>query len=105
MGRLALPNALHAWGSVSENGEVSIMVVKGSQLVQEVSSLAAMLSCKPISRATTVEVSGNDAYLGPHAQACTRHRTAPTASAALGRHGWFQRLCCCTACLMCVVTS
>jgi hypothetical protein len=39
--------------SISENGEVSLMVVTGTALVQE---------------------------------ACSRHRTAPTASAALGRH-------------------
>lgn len=38
--------------SISDNGQVSILVVKGTQLVQE---------------------------------ACTRHQTSPTASAALGR--------------------
>ena len=51
--------------SMSENGEVSMMVVTGTSLVQE---------------------------------ACSRHRTAPTASAALGRHdGGCTVLACCHA--------
>lgn len=50
--RRCLPSpSLHP-RSISDNGQVSILVVKGTQLVQE---------------------------------ACTRHGTSPTASAALGR--------------------
>jgi molecular chaperone Hsp33 len=68
--------------SLSDLGEVAVLVVDGTQLVAEVSACRAM--CRDCvfttsSQAIALTIVHN------HPQAATRHKTAPTATAALGR--------------------
>ncbi|EFN52293.1 hypothetical protein CHLNCDRAFT_58899 [Chlorella variabilis] len=61
--------------SISDNGQVSIMVVRGTQVVQEAFPPLCVLRREAPSSSSHAR----------RLQACTRHQTSPTASAALGR--------------------